>query len=52
MGKDGWLLELYGQNLTDTRAELYANYNQFYKGITVNRPRTIGLRFSYKFARE
>jgi outer membrane receptor protein involved in Fe transport len=51
MGKDGWLLELYGQNLTDTRAELYANYSQFYKGITVNRPRTIGLRFSYKFAR-
>jgi iron complex outermembrane recepter protein len=48
-GKGGWLVQAYGQNLTDTRAQLYANYSQFYKGITVSRPRTIGLRFSYKF---
>jgi iron complex outermembrane receptor protein len=49
-GKDAWLVQVYGQNLTDTRAQLYANYAQWYKGITVSRPRTIGLRFSYKFA--
>jgi iron complex outermembrane recepter protein len=49
VGRNGWLVQLYGENLTDTRAELYANYWQFYKGITVNRPRTVGLRFSYKF---
>jgi iron complex outermembrane recepter protein len=49
VGRDGWLAQLYGENLTDTRAELYANYWQFYKGITVSRPRTVGLRFSYKF---
>jgi iron complex outermembrane recepter protein len=48
-GKDGWLVQAYAQNLTDTRAQLYANYAQYYKGITVSRPRTIGLRFSYKF---
>ena len=48
IGRGGWLLQLYGENLTDTRAELYANYRQFYKAITVNRPRTIGLRFSYR----
>jgi iron complex outermembrane receptor protein len=49
VGKDGWLVQVYGQNLTDTRAELFANYNQWYKGVTVNRPRTIGVRLSYKF---
>jgi iron complex outermembrane receptor protein len=49
-GTDAWLVQLYGENLTDTRAELYANSNLFYKAITVNRPRTIGLRFSYKFS--
>jgi outer membrane receptor protein involved in Fe transport len=49
VGKDTWLVQVYGENLTDTRAQLYANYWQWYKAITVNRPRTIGLRFSYKF---
>jgi iron complex outermembrane receptor protein len=48
-GKDGWFVQLYGENLTDTRAELFANYSLGYKAVTVNRPRTIGLRFSYKF---
>ena len=42
-------MQVYGENLTDARAQLYANYWQWYKGVTVNRPRTIGLRFSYKF---
>jgi len=50
VGKDAWLVQVYGENLTDTRAQLFANYAQFYKAITVNRPRTIGLRFSYKFS--
>jgi iron complex outermembrane recepter protein len=49
-GKDAWLVQVYGENLTDTRAELYANYAQWYKAVTVSRPRTIGLRFSYKFS--
>jgi iron complex outermembrane recepter protein len=49
-GKDAWLVQLYGQNLTDTRAQLFANYAQFYKAVTVNRPRTIGLHFNYRFA--
>ena len=50
VGKNAWLVQVYGENLTDTRAELYANYAQWYKAITVSRPRTIGLRFSYKFS--
>ncbi|HWS68897.1 MAG TPA: TonB-dependent receptor, partial [Steroidobacteraceae bacterium] len=48
-GKDAWLVQVYAENLTDTRAELYANYAQWYKAIRVSRPRTIGLRLSYKF---
>jgi iron complex outermembrane receptor protein len=50
VGKDAWLAQAYGKNLTDTRAQLYANYTQWYKAVTVSRPRTIGLRFSYKFS--
>jgi hypothetical protein len=50
VAKDRWLVQVYGENLTDTRAQLYANYTQWYKAITVSRPRTIGLRFSYKFS--
>jgi iron complex outermembrane receptor protein len=50
VGKDAWLVQAYGENVTDTRAQLYANYAQFYKAVTVSRPRTMGLRFSYKFA--
>ncbi len=49
VGKNPWLVQVYGENLPDTRAQLFANYSQYYKAITVNRPRTIGLRFSYKF---
>ncbi len=47
IGRDAWLVQLHSENLTDTRAELFANYAQYYKAITVGRPRTVGLRFSY-----
>jgi outer membrane receptor protein involved in Fe transport len=46
-GKQAWQVQVYGENLTDTRAELYASYRQYYKAITVNRPRTVGLRMTY-----
>jgi iron complex outermembrane recepter protein len=49
VGRDAWTVEIYGQNLSDTRAQLYANLNQGYKAVTVSRPRTIGMHFSYKF---
>ena len=48
--KDAWTVQFYGQNLTDDRAELYANARQWYKSVTVDRPRTLGLRFNYKFS--
>lgn len=49
IAKDAWALQVYGQNLTDTRADLYENANQFVDAKTVNRPRTLGARFTYKF---
>jgi outer membrane receptor protein involved in Fe transport len=49
IAKDAWTAQLYCQNLTDTRADLYANDYQSVKAFTVNRPRTAGLKFSYKF---
>jgi iron complex outermembrane receptor protein len=47
VSKGPWSLQLYGTNLTDTRAVLTANDNQFVPQQTVNRPRTIGLKYSY-----
>jgi iron complex outermembrane receptor protein len=49
VSKDSWMVSLVGSNLTDTRANLYENDSQFINAITVNRPRTAGLRFGYKF---
>ncbi len=44
---EGWSLELYGQNLTDERAQIHINRQDFFERVTINRPRTIGLRLSY-----
>jgi iron complex outermembrane recepter protein len=49
VAKDAWAVQLYAQNIDDTRGELYANARQWYKSVTVTRPRTIGLRLNYKF---
>jgi hypothetical protein len=50
-GTAAWWLQLYGENLSDTRAQLFANDIEGYKAVTVNRPRTIGLRMTYNFGR-
>jgi outer membrane receptor protein involved in Fe transport len=49
VAKDAWVAQLFGENLSDTRAQLYANNHLYYKAVTVSRPRTVGLRVSYKF---
>ena len=49
VSKGAWTAKVYAQNLTDTRADLYANSQQFVKAETVNRPRTVGLKFGLKF---
>jgi iron complex outermembrane receptor protein len=50
ISREAWTAQLFAENLSDKRAELYANYRQWYKAVTTNRPRTLGLRFSYRFA--
>jgi iron complex outermembrane receptor protein len=50
-GTAAWWVQLYGENISDTRAQLFANYSEGYKAVTVNRPRTIGLRMTYNFSR-
>ena len=47
--KDAWSAELFVDNLTDTRAELHVDLLQYVPKVVTNRPRTIGLRFSYSF---
>jgi outer membrane receptor protein involved in Fe transport len=49
IAKDNWNLQLYGTNLTDKRADLYSSYSQWVRMNTVNRPRTLMLRFGYSF---
>ena len=47
---DAWDVELYGENLTDMRAQLYVNdgFTSVHL-VTPNRPRTLGVRFGYRF---
>ncbi|HEY3850108.1 MAG TPA: TonB-dependent receptor [Steroidobacteraceae bacterium] len=49
-GRGSWVMQGYVTNLTDTRAQLWQNLSSGYEAITVNRPRTVGMRFSYKFS--
>ena len=47
--QNGWTAELFAENLTDARAQLHINRQDFFERTTTNRPRTIGLRMSYDF---
>jgi outer membrane receptor protein involved in Fe transport len=46
---DNMTVELFGENLTDERAELFINSLDTDLRITTNRPRTFGVRVSYDF---
>ena len=46
---DIWGVELFAENLTDERAELFINSLDTDLRITTNRPRTWGVRVSYDF---
>ena len=48
--KGPWNVELFGQNLSDTRAQLYVNdgFTSVHL-VTPNRPRTLGVRMGYRF---
>ncbi len=49
IARNAWSAQLYGTNLTDVRAILFASYAEYVKMNSINVPRTIGVRFSYKF---
>ena len=46
---DTWTVELFAENLTDERAELFINSLDTDLRITTNRPRTWGVRLSHDF---
>lgn len=46
---DKWSVELFGENLTDERAQLFINSLDTDLRITTNRPRTIGLKVRYDY---
>jgi len=48
VSKDDWNIEIYGENLTDERPELYKSNNDGETRVTTSRPRTIGMRVSFK----
>lgn len=47
--RDAWIAELYVENLTDERAQQSISNIDDVPRFNINRPRTIGLRFSYDF---
>jgi iron complex outermembrane receptor protein len=49
VAKDAWSAEFFAENLTDTRAQLFISSASFQTLTTTNRPRVMGVRFSYKF---
>ncbi|WOX07218.1 TonB-dependent receptor [Microbulbifer pacificus] len=44
-----WSADMFVSNLTDERAEIYRNENDYDARITTNRPRSIGVRLGYRF---
>ena len=49
ISSDDWTAELYVENLTDERAEVSGNAIFNRARVTLARPRTAGLRFTYDF---
>ncbi|PCI62902.1 MAG: TonB-dependent receptor [Kordiimonadales bacterium] len=49
IARDRWSAELFAENVTNTRAELFINNQDDIPRITTNRPRTIGLRLAFKY---
>ncbi len=48
VSKDQWRIEVFGDNLTDERPELFTSQNDGEVRTTTSRPLTVGLRFSFK----
>ena len=48
IANDAWTVQVYGENITDTRADRFSINSYYVTEQTENRPRTMGLRFGYK----
>jgi iron complex outermembrane receptor protein len=48
IAKDAWTMQIYGVNISNTQGVPFSSYSEFVKMNTIIRPRTLGLRFSYK----
>ena len=49
VGKGPWIVELVAQNLTDINKSVFTSAAQFIVAQVPQRPRTLSLRFGYKF---
>ncbi len=49
VAKDAWSAELYAQNLSNVNAAVFTSTTQFVPAETITRPRTIGVKVSFKF---
>jgi outer membrane receptor protein involved in Fe transport len=49
IAKDNWNVSVVGQNITDTRGLTFISASEAIETQTVIRPRTVGLKFGYKF---
>ena len=49
VSKGDWTAKFYGENLSNSRGQLFASYAQYVKSATIIRPRTYGIEFSYGF---
>ncbi|MXP29645.1 TonB-dependent receptor [Porphyrobacter algicida] len=49
IAKDNWTFEIYGDNLTDERAQISGDFYYDRPRVVTNRPLTVGARFSVDF---
>lgn len=47
--KDNWSAELFVNNATNESAAIFINTQDYHPRVTTNRPREVGIRFSYDF---
>jgi len=50
VAKDAWTMEIFGQNLSNVNSSLSTNSGQFVLAEFPQRPRVLGLKFTYRFA--
>jgi hypothetical protein len=50
VARDAWAVQVFGQNLTNVNSSLSTSSGQFILAEIPQRPRVLGIKFSYKFA--